>query len=532
MALGTAISRITGFARAALLAMVIGTQLNADLFDIANTIPNTIYILLAGGVFNVVLVPQLVRAMKTDEDGGDAFANRVITLGLLILGIGTAVLIFLVPALLHVVFDATLFDPKQKPQRESAQLLMYLCIPQIFFYGAFVLIGQILNARGRFGPMMWAPIANNVLACAVILAYFAVHGSSNKVGGFDTSEAVLLGLGSTVAVALQAAIMLPYLRRAEFHFRPRFDFRGVGLSRTLRLGAWTLALIIANQIAFVIVNRIASGATLAGATDGKPAAGSTVYGLGFLVSQLPHGVVTVSLATAIIPTLTALAADRRYGQFRLELTRVVRVALVVIVPVAVGLLCLGPSVAAIVGGVGSLGGFTSSIGFTIQAFSLAMVTFTVHYLMLRGFYANEDNRTPFLIQVVVAAVNVGLAFVLTSHVEPDRVAGMLALSFGLSYLVGSTLSVTFLSRQIGPIVDADMIVFVQRLIMSVALAAFVTRGFVLGLDSLGLEPRRAVGGLLTTTIAGLAGAATYTAAAKVVRLEQLTYLIDTVLRRH
>jgi putative peptidoglycan lipid II flippase len=531
MALGTIVSRITGFLRAGLLAVVIGTQLNADLFDIANTIPNTLYILLAGGVFNVVLVPQLVRAMKNDEDGGDAYANRVITLGLLVLGAGTALLMAGVPFILNIVFNDQLFEARNAPQLHDARVLMLLCLPQVFFYGAFVLVGQILNARGRFGPMMWAPIVNNVVSCAAILVYFVIFGASSGVKGFTTDQALLLGLGSTVAIALQALVLVPYLRRAGFHFRPRFDFRGVGLGHTLKLGAWTLAFIIANQVAFIWISRIATKGTLDGASDGKAAAGSTVYGLGFLVSQLPHGVITVSLATAIIPTLAGLAADRRYDRFRVELGRTVRIALVIVVPVAVALLCLGQPVTAVAGGVGSLGGQTVPIGYTVQAFSLAMVTFTVHYLMLRGFYANEDNRTPFFIQVVIAAVNVALALALTDGVEPDRVAMMLALSYGLAYLVGSILSASLISRQIGNVFDGEMVLFLGKLVVSCGLAAFVTLGVANGLDAGGLEPTRAVGGLVTTVLAGLAGAMTYVSAARVVRMDQLGYLVDTVLRR-
>ncbi|MFI5429708.1 murein biosynthesis integral membrane protein MurJ [Aeromicrobium sp. UC242_57] len=531
MALGTIVSRATGFLRAGLLAMVIGTSLNADLFDVANTIPNTLYILVAGGIFNVVLVPQLVRAMKNDADGGDAYANRIVTLGLLVLGVGTILLMFAVPWLLHIVFDGDIFLDTNADIRSSATLLMLLCMPQVFFYGAFVLVGQILNARRRFGPMMWAPIVNNVVACLVIIVYFLIFGASNGVGGFDTDEAVLLGLGSTIAIALQALVLVPYLRQAGFSYRPRFDFRGVGLRKTLKLGAWTFLFIIVNQIAFVVITRIATGATFDGARDAKAAAGSTVYGLGYLVSQLPHSVVTVSLATAIIPTLAALAADRNYTRFRLELARTVRIALVLVVPIAVALLCLGQPLTAIAGGLGSLGGSTSVIGHTVQAFSLAMVTFTIHYLMLRGFYANEDNRSPFFIQIVIAAVNIGLALTLTQLVDPAGVAAMLALSYGIAYLVGSIISITWLSRSIGPIIDREMILFAIRLVYATGLAAFVALGVAHGLDAAGLEPARAVGGLITTTVAGTAAVVTYVAAAKVVGLTQLTYLVDAVLRR-
>ncbi|MCW2841736.1 MAG: mviN [Aeromicrobium sp.] len=531
MALGTIVSRITGFLRAGLLAVVIGTSLNGDLFDIANTIPNTLYILLAGGVFNVVLVPQLVRAMKNDEDGGDAYANRIFTLGILVLGIGTVVLMVLTPVLLRIVFDGQLFEPGNSTQRDSAGLLMLLCLPQVFFYGVFVLAGQILNARRRFGPMMWAPIVNNVVACGVVIAYAVIFGASNDADGFTTDQALLLGLGSTIAIVLQAAVLVPYLRLAGFRFRPRFDFRGVGLGHTLRLAGWTLLFILVNQIAFIVIARLATGATLEGAADDERAAGSTVYNLGFLISQLPHGVITVSLATAVIPTLAALAADRRYDRFRLELGRTVRVALVVVVPIAIALACLGQPAAAMAGGLGSLGGSTVAIGHTIQAFALATVAFTVHYLMLRGFYANEDNRTPFLIQLVIAIVNVGVAIVLVGTVEPDRVAMMLALSYGIAYVVGSVLSVTLLSRAIGPVIDREMTFFIRRMVVASVLVAFVTLGVAAGLDAWGVEPRRAVGGLVTTAVAGAAGLATYVAAAKVVGLTQLSYLVDSLLRR-
>ncbi|MET1038555.1 MAG: murein biosynthesis integral membrane protein MurJ [Aeromicrobium sp.] len=531
MALGTIVSRLTGFLRAGLLAVVIGTSLNADLFDIANTIPNTLYILLAGGIFNVVLVPQLVRAMKNDEDGGDAYANRVITLGVLVLGLGTLVLMVLAPILLRIVFDGQLFEPELAVQRDSAELLMLLCLPQVFFYGVFVLAGQVLNARQRFGPMMWAPIVNNVVACAVIITYAVVFGVSNADGGFTTTEALLLGGGSTAAIVLQALVLVPYLRKAGFHFRPRFDFRGVGLGHTLKLAGWTLLFIIVNQIAFIVINRLATSATLGGAADGEQGAGSTVYGLGYLISQLPHGVITVSLATAIIPTLAGLAADRQYDRFRVELGRTVRIALVIIVPIAVALACLGQPAAAIVSGLGSLGGSSVAIGHTIQAFALASVTFTIHYLMLRGFYANEDNRTPLLIQLVIAIVNIAVAVVLVRLVEPDRVAMVLALAYGIAYLVGALLSVTLLSRAIGSLMDQEMRFFVRRLVVSVVLTAFVTLGVAFGLNSAGVDPTSAVGGLVTTGVAGLAGLVTYVAAARVVGMTQLSYLATSILRR-
>jgi len=532
MALGTIVSRLTGFIRLGLLVMVIGKSLDADLFDTANTIPNALYILVAGGIFNVVLVPQLVRAMKEHDDGGDAYANRVITLGLIVLTVATAILMIATPWLMHLVFDGSLFTERFDHQHDSARLLMWLCMPQVLFYGAFVLVGQVLNARHRFGPMMWAPIVNNVVACAVLVLYAVLFGTSDAADGFTTAEAWLLGAGSTFAIALQTFVLIPYLRSAGFHYRARFDFRGVGLGHTLRLGWWTLCFIVANQIALIVVYRLGTGATLEGEARGVAAAGATVYSFGFLVSQVPHGVITVSLATAIMPTLSALAAQRDYERFRVELGRTIRIALVIVVPLAVACACLGVHLATVAGIAGALEGNTALIGHTIQAFSVAMVAFTVHYLMLRGFYADEDTRTPFFVQVVIAVVNIVAGVAFAHLVEPSSVAPALALSFGLAYLVGSALSTTLLSRSVGPVIDREMLVFAARLVVASAVAAGVMLGAAAGLESLGLDADRASGGLPIAIIAGGLGLVAYLGAARLLRMDQIGYLIDTLRSRN
>jgi putative peptidoglycan lipid II flippase len=177
MAAGTVVSRMSGFVRSALLVAALGQQLHADQFNIANTIPNTVYILLAGGVFNAVLVPQLVRSMKHDPDGGTAYANRVVTLAVLFLGVVTVLLVVAAPWVLQLYLGQEYDQPQLAAQRESIVDFARFCLPQVFFYGMFVLVGQILNSRGYFGPMMWAPIANNVIATAVLVVYLVLYGT-------------------------------------------------------------------------------------------------------------------------------------------------------------------------------------------------------------------------------------------------------------------------------------------------------------------------------------------------------------------
>ncbi len=531
MAIGTVVSRVTGFGRLLMLAATIGTALNADLFNNANTVPNALYILVAGGVFNVVLVPQLVRAMRNDADGGDAYANRVITLGLLVLGVATVLLTLLVPLIMHLVFDRELFTTRFEEQRESAQLLMYLCMPQVFFYGAFVLVGQVLNARQKFGPMMWAPIVNNLVAIGSLAVYLVLYGASSGTGGFSNNQALLLAGGATLGIAVQTLVLVPFLRRAGFRYAPRFDFRGVGLGHTLRLGAWTLGFIAANQVAFIVVQLLGTGGTLAGARDGEKSTGSAVYEIGFLVSQMPHGVITVSLATAIIPTLSALASERRYDRMALELQRTLRVTLAIIAPLAAAVGCLGWSAAAVLGFVPTLRPNADAIGLAVAAFAPAMVAFTIHYLVLRGFYADEDTRTPFFVQLVVAATNIVAALVLTHDVEPRHVAPMLALSFGIAYAVGATVSATLLSRRLGGLVDRETRVFAVRLLVSLALAVGAMLGSVAALDAVGLDRGEPVGALVTLVVAGGLGAAAYLVGTRLTRMQELTHLVRSLRGR-
>jgi putative peptidoglycan lipid II flippase len=535
MALGTIVSRLSGFVRLFLLAFVLGSALDADIFNNANTVPNAVYILVAGGIFNVVLVPQLVRAMKNDADGGDAYAQRIMTLGLGVLLVATVALVLLAPLVVRLVFAERFFDAGLAEQRADAELLMRLCMPQVFFYGAFVLAGQVLNARRRFGPMMWAPIVNNLVACLVLVAYALAFGVAERgttdVDGFSSAEAWLLGLGSTAGIVVQALVLVPYLRRVGFRFRPRFDLRGTGLGHTLRLGYWTLLFILVNQVAFVVVNRLATSATVSGAEDGTTAGGSAVYQMGFLISQVPHGVVTVSLATALMPTLASLAADRAYAPMRAELMRTLRLALAVVAPIAVAVACLGPQAIAPLHAWDSIGENATVIGLAVQAFAPAIVLFSVHYVMMRGFYADEDTRTPFFVQALVAATNVALAVTFVHAVDPQHVPAALALAYGGAYLVGSVAVTTLLSRRIGRVLDPATLRFALKLAVALALTAAVVLSSVRLLDVAGLDVDESAGGLVALGVGGLLGVATYLLAGRLLRIGEIGQVLAVVARR-
>lgn len=525
MAAGTIVSRVTGLLRAVLLAAAIGVVgAHPDIFNVANTIPNSLYILVAGGVFNAVLVPQLVRAIKNDPDGGDAYANRIITLGALVLAGVTVVLIALAPQLLRLLASSYFTDPSRAEERASLVAFARWCLPQVFFYGMFVLIGQILNARGRFGPMMWAPIANNVISGVVLAAYIGLYPKPGT-GGYSGTQELLLGLGSTIGIVVQMLVLLPYLRATGFVIRPRLDFRDTGLAHTLSLAKWTVGFVIANQIAFYVMIYLATAATAR--TPG--AAGYTVYANAFLVTQVPHSIVTVSLATATIPLVSRLAADGRLADLAAEMGRSLRLVLAVIVPFAIALAVLGPALATVMFSWGAGSGDTASLGTTMVAFAPGLLMFSVHYMLLRGMYAIEDNRTAFFIQCVVAAVNISLAITLTGVFGPHQAAAGLALAYGASYFVGSVLSLRVLSVRLGGMDAGGLLRFGIRLSAAALPAAVVAFLVLSSLEAFGLRESSRLDSLVLLALGGGAAVATYLGAAKLLHVAEIDSLASTLL---
>ena len=532
MAAGTMLSRLTGFVRAAMIVAALGVHLHADTFNVANTIPTMLYILLAGGVFNSVLVPQLVRSMKHDRDGGEAYLNRILTLSTIALGAATALMVAGAPWLMRVFLESVWFTPALAPQLASLIDLSRYCLVQVFFYGMFVLLGQVLNARGRFGPMTWAPIANNAVAIAVLALYLSLYGSQGGSGAYTDEQELILGLGATLGIAVQTAVLLPYLRALGVRPRPRFDFLHTGLGQTLRLGMWTVLFVAVNQIAFTVVVRLATNgsaqAVIAGVSD---ATGYTVYANAFLLIMVPHSVITVSLITVTLPMISRLAADGRLAEVGSELSRSLRICLAAVVPLAVGVAVLAAPIAAVVFGWGAGKGQTAPLGLTLAAFAPGLVLFTVHYAALRGFYAIEDTRTPFLIQCVIAAVNIALAISLTDIATPYNYASLLALAYGGSYLVGAALSIGLLSHRLGGLRIPSLAGFAVRVLAASGAAAVAAWLAVAALERLGAQLARKPDALAALFAATLLGLAVFLGAASLLRIEEVGEIRRTLLRR-
>ncbi len=522
MAAGTIVSRVLGLVRVVLAAYLLGAGTRqADILSMATTIPNSLYILFAGGALNTVLVPQIVRSVKNDRDGGEAYTNRVMTAFLLVVGAVTVILVIAAPFVAWVYSGSAWHSPAVAPQYQSMVTLTALCLPQVFFYGAFFLGGQVLNARDAFGPMMWAPIANNVVQVLVLVFYALVWGSHTDTSQpFTTGQLLLLGLGSVFGIAAQTAVLVPFMRRVGFRYRPRFDLRHTGLGHTFHLAKWTLGFVAVNQVALIVVTKLATSATAGGS-----GAGETAYNNANLLWVLPHSLITVGLATAMLPSLSRMAAGADVRGFRKELTKAIRLAVAALVPVALIFLTLGVPIGETTF---SKGG--RLVGWTLVMFAVGLVPFSVQYLVLRGYYAFEDTRSTFTIQVLIAGLNAVFALigVLLIAPGPNWVAPALAGAYTLAYVVGVTVSMRHFERHVPGIAMGPLLRYLGR----VALAALP--GTVVAFIVVTVQTH--VSGKVLVDILGLgvgvlAAAVAYVAMARWMHIQEVEEVFGVLLRR-
>ncbi|WP_051860330.1 murein biosynthesis integral membrane protein MurJ [Streptomyces anulatus] len=450
MAAGSVVSRATGFVRSAVVVAALGTGLIADGYTVANTVPNILYILLIGGALNAVFVPELVRAAKEHADGGAAYTDRLLTLctvGLLAL---TALAVAAAPLIVGVYTD---YDGRQA---ELTVALARYCLPQILFYGLFTLLGQVLNARGRFGAMMWTPVLNNIVIIGVFGLYIAV--AANSDGGLSDAHAHLLGWGTTAGIAVQTLALIPALRAAKFRWRPRFDWRGSGLTRPMRAAGWLVLLVLTNQLAYWVVTRLSTATGQHAVEQGVVGgAGYTAYSYAYQLWVVPQGIITVSLVTALMPRMSRAAADGDLAGLRRDVAYALRTSAAVVVPAATALLVLAPWVIGSVFGYGrATDADVTVMAGMMAAFAPGLIAFSGQYVLSRAFYAMSDTRTPFLLNLVIAAVQAGLSaaayLLLPARWAVTGMAGASTVAFFAGFAVtGYVLSRRFSGPAAGPL---------------------------------------------------------------------------------
>ncbi|MET7909863.1 murein biosynthesis integral membrane protein MurJ [Streptomyces avermitilis] len=527
MAAGTLVSRLTGFVRSALIVSALGVGLLGDTFQVAYQLPTMIYILTVGGGLNSVFVPQLVRAMKEDDDGGEAFANRLLTLVMVALGALTALAIFAAPLLIRLLSDSVASDPAAN--QVGITFVRYF-LPSIFFMGIHVVMGQVLNARGKFGAMMWTPVLNNIVIIITLGMFIGVYGSAAssgmKVTTIPPEGERLLGVGVLLGLVVQALAMIPYLRETGFRLRLRFDWKGHGLGKAAMLAKWTVLFVLANQAGALVVTQLSTAAAKDSPVDGT---GFAAYANAQLIWGLPQAIITVSLMAALLPRLSRSAHEGDAGAVRDDISQGLRTTAVAIVPVSFGFVALGiPMCTLIFGSSGT--SEATNMGYMLMAFGLGLIPYSVQYVVLRAFYAYEDTRTPFYNTVIVAAVNAG-ASALCFFLLPGRwaVVGM-AASYGLAYAIGVGVAWNRLRKRLGGDLDgARVLRTYARLGIASVPAALLSGAACYGV---GQTLGQGVGGSFVSILGGgavLLGV--FYVAARKMRIEELNSMVGMVRGR-
>ncbi len=515
VALGTLLSRVTGLVRVAVLAYALGQATLADTYNLANTTPNIVYELLIGGVLSATLVPVFVDHLHRRDERA---TSAVFTVTLTVLVVLTAIAMIFAPAIARL-YSIDAHGAERAAQLETMTFLIRCFLPQMCFYGFTALASALLNARRRFAAAAYAPVLNNVVVVCVLLAFTKVATGPQsewtdveKIAG-DRGLQLLLGLGTTAGIAAMALVLVPAMSRAGAHLRFVFDWRHEAVRRVVRLSGWTVGYVITNQIALLVVLILASTGS---------AGDVSAYQYAFIFFQLPHGLFAVSIMTTTEPEIARRAAARDMPGMRDDFTLGLRYLLLAVVPSSVALAVLAqPAVAVLV-----RGGFdvhdAAVTADVLQGFAIGLVPFSVYLFTLRGFYAQQNTRTPFFINTTENVCNVLLALALF----PALGVRGLSLAYAGAYAIAAVLALVLLQRRVGDLLPAPVRTTALKSLVGAAalgVVAAVCAGAI-GHDT----PVRAA---VAATVGAIAGSIVYVAVLAALRSDELRGLARVLRRR-
>jgi len=440
MAVGTIVSRVTGLIRGLLLVAVLGTTLLGDTYNVANTMPNILYNLIIGGALTAVFVPQMVRAIRL-PDGGSAFISRLITATCVVLG--TLVVISVIAAPFLVRIFASSYEGR--PEFRLTVLFMRYCLPQIFFMGLFALLGQVANAKGKFGAMMWAPVLNNLIVISVF-SYFLHISHGWTVSTITDSQATWMGIGTTAGFVAQVLFLIPVIKQTRIRIQPRFDWKDPEIKTSFKLASWTLMFAAISQLSYLITVNLSTGAAVRAIRDGvTTGVGYTPYGNAFLILMLPHSIITISIVTALLPMLSAHAIDKKYTEIHDELVKAIRLVGIITVPSGIAFLLFGPLITrSLFFGISDPD--ARYLGLVLAGFSFGLMPLSVNLIVLRGLNAFENVKSQVLSNAVMNLVSIIGSFGCVLALPAKWVTVGLAGALSVSYYIGAWTTIRLLGR--------------------------------------------------------------------------------------
>ena len=493
MALATLVSRITGFIRIVLLAAILGAALSSA-FTVANQLPNMIAALVLEATFTAIFVPVLARAEREDSDGGAAFVRRLFTLASTLLLVATVLSVAAAPLLVRLMLGD---DPKVNQPLTTA--FAYLLLPQVIFYGLTSVFMAILTNRNVFGPPAWAPVVNNVVAIATLGLYLVVPGElSVDPVRMGNAKLLVLGVGTTLGVVAQAAVLLIAIRARRISLKPLWGID----DRLKRFGTMATAMVLyvlISQVGLVVGNQIASTAA---------ASGPAIYSYAWLMLQLPFGMIGVTILTVVMPRLSRNAAANDNPAVLADLSLATRLTLVTLIPVVAFMTVGGPAIGSALFAYGKFGEVDANyLGIAIALSAFTLIPYALVLLQLRVFYARDEPWTPILIVIAITAVKI-VASLLAPRMtdDPELVAGYLGAANGIGFVAGAILGHLLLRRSLRPpggrLLDGTVVRTVVGTAAAALLAAVAAAGVdrVFGLGQVLTERRGGAGSMIRLLI--------------------------------
>jgi putative peptidoglycan lipid II flippase len=514
MTFGTVLSRVTGLLRLVAIAAALGVTEGrlADSYNYANTTPNIIYELVLGGVLTSVFVPVFVELLeKESRERAWQVASAIINISLVLLVAITILGILAAP------WIAGFFEAEGKVQGDVITFLLRLFIPQIIFYGLAAITAGLLNANKRFGPPMYTPVLNNL---AVIAVFVAFHQAYPTIGGLNSvtgTQLWIIGAGTTAGVALMALAQLPFLRGLGGRYHFTFSIQHHAVKKLARLSVFVIGYVVANQIGYLIVLYLAK----------TQQGGFSAYVAAFTFFMLPHGLFAVSIITALLPGMSAHAANARWADFRERLSTGIRTTSLLILPAAVGYLVLGEPIVRFLLEHGVMTNqSTELVAGVLRFFVLGLLPFSLFQLFLRAFYALQDTKTPFLINCGAVALNIAVNIPMFQLLQ---VRG-LAAGHALAYVFGVGMQARVLSRRIGGLDGRRIVSSVGRMVAAAAAMGGLVWAVSAALERL-LDPEGILEQAIALAIPVALGVVTYIGFANLFGVEELDYARSLVSRR-
>lgn len=513
MAVGTALSRVTGLGRTVALAFALGVAESrlADSYNIANTLPNVVYELVLGGVLTSVFIPVVIEELRTSEkDEAWRSVSALVTTSLSVL-LGLTLLVVLAAPLIIDLFTSRVSGGAAAQQHDLATFFLRWFAPQVVLYGFAAIASGLLNAHGKFALPMFAPILNNLVVIGTFVAFAVLVSGTPGTGSVDAHlwQKLLLAAGTTGGVLAMTLTYLPALRALPGRLRPRFDFRHPAVRKVARLSAWTFLYVTLNTLGFFVSFYLANG------QQGGP----TAYVTAFAFFQLPYGIAAVSIMTALVPRMSAHYVDRDEPAFRRQVASGLRTTALLMIPATATYLVLAKPLIALLLEHGVVKGHsTALVASTLRLFAVGLLPFAAFLLFSRAFYTRQDARLPALVNIIENAVTIALDFALF----PGLGVRGLALAHSLGYVAGSAVLGYLLAKRVGGIEARRTAFEVTKVSLAAGVMALamllVLRGVASAIDPGELRS------LVQLVLGGLAGLGAFLAAARVLRVDDLSVL--------